>query len=46
MAKLAEKGDVPEEQLRELESDVTGKILLASWRGTQFEVVTILREVR
>lgn len=45
MARLQEKGEIPEEQLREIESDVTGKILLASWRGTRFEVVNILREV-
>lgn len=45
MAKLQEKGEIPEEILRELETDVTGKILLASWRGTRFEVVGVLREV-
>jgi len=39
------KGDVPEEELKALEMDVTGKILLASWRGTRFEVVSVLREV-
>lgn len=39
------KGDVPEEELRALEMDVTGKILLASWRGARLEVVTVLREV-
>ncbi|KAF8519020.1 DnaJ domain-containing protein [Hysterangium stoloniferum] len=45
MARLQEKGEIPEEQLQELQNDVTGKILLASWRGTRFEVVNILREV-
>lgn len=39
------KGDAGEEELRALEIDVTGKILLASWRGTRFEVVQVLREV-
>ena len=38
------KGD--EDELKALEIDVTGKILLASWRGTRFEVVQVLREVR
>ena len=38
------KGD--EEELKALEIDVTGKIMLASWRGTRFEVVQVLREVR
>jgi X-domain of DnaJ-containing len=39
------KGDTSEEELKALEYDVTGKILLASWRGTRFEVVQVLREV-
>ncbi|KAH9031347.1 X-domain of DnaJ-containing-domain-containing protein [Lactarius pseudohatsudake] len=39
------KGDVGEEELKALEVDVTGKIMLASWRGTRFEVVQVLREV-
>ncbi|TFK51838.1 DnaJ-domain-containing protein, partial [Heliocybe sulcata] len=44
MEKLQAKG-ASEEELRALEMDVTGKILLASWRGTRFEVVQVLREV-
>ncbi|KAI0272343.1 X-domain of DnaJ-containing-domain-containing protein [Gloeopeniophorella convolvens] len=39
------KGEVGEEELKALEIDVTGKIMLASWRGTRFEVVQVLREV-
>jgi hypothetical protein len=39
------KGDSNEEELKALEIDVTGKIMLASWRGTRFEVVQVLREV-
>jgi len=45
MSRLQEKGEIPEEQLQELQNDMNGKILLASWRGTRFEVVNILREV-
>lgn len=45
MEKAQIKGDVPEEELRALEMDVTGKILLASWRGARLEVITVLREV-
>ncbi|KZT37723.1 DnaJ-domain-containing protein [Sistotremastrum suecicum HHB10207 ss-3] len=45
LTKLQEKGEVPEEELRAVEMDITGKILLASWRGTRFEVVQVLREV-
>ncbi|EPQ56573.1 DnaJ-domain-containing protein [Gloeophyllum trabeum ATCC 11539] len=44
MERLQAKG-ASEEELRALEMDVTGKILLASWRGTRFEVVQVLREV-
>lgn len=45
MDRLLAKGEVPEEEMRALEMDVTGKIMLASWRGTRFEVVQVLREV-
>lgn len=45
MEKLQAKGEVPEAELRALEEDVTGKIMLASWRGTRFEVTQVLREV-
>ena len=40
------KGDASEETLKVLEIDVTGKVMLVSWRGTRFEVVQVLREVR
>lgn len=39
------KGDVDEEGLRALEMNMTGKMLLASWRGARFEVIQVLREV-
>jgi len=45
MERMAEKGEIPEEDLAMLEKDMTGKILLASWRGTRFEVLQVLREV-
>ncbi|KAG8904933.1 hypothetical protein FRB99_000987 [Tulasnella sp. 403] len=46
MARRQEKGEeVAEEELRAMEEDLTGKILLASWRGTRFEVSSVLREV-
>ncbi|KAI6041240.1 X-domain of DnaJ-containing-domain-containing protein [Pisolithus marmoratus] len=45
MEKVQAKGEVGEDELRALEEDMTGKILLASWRGTRFEVVQVLREV-
>ncbi|KAF8966341.1 X-domain of DnaJ-containing-domain-containing protein [Flammula alnicola] len=45
MEKVQAKGEVDEEQLRALEMDVTGKIMLASWRGARLEVIQVLREV-
>ncbi|KIJ65612.1 hypothetical protein HYDPIDRAFT_110734 [Hydnomerulius pinastri MD-312] len=45
MERLQAKGEVTEDELQALEQDMTGKILLASWRGTRFEVVQVLREV-
>lgn len=45
MDRMLAKGEIPEEEMKALEMDVTGKIMLASWRGTRFEVVQVLREV-
>ncbi|KAF8159513.1 X-domain of DnaJ-containing-domain-containing protein [Crassisporium funariophilum] len=45
MERAQAKGDVAEEELRALEMDVTGKIMLASWRGARLEVIQVLREV-
>ncbi|KAF9269182.1 DnaJ-domain-containing protein [Marasmius fiardii PR-910] len=45
MEKLQAKGELGEEELRALEMDVTGKIMLASWRGARLEVTQVLREV-
>lgn len=45
MEKMQAKGELGEEELRAMEMDVTGRIMLASWRGTRFEVVQVLREV-
>jgi len=45
MERAQAKGDVGEEELRALEMDVTGKLMLASWRGARLEVIQVLREV-
>jgi curved DNA-binding protein CbpA len=45
MARKQERGEIQESDLRAMEMDLTGKILLASWRGTRFEVGQVLREV-
>ncbi|KIY53352.1 DnaJ-domain-containing protein [Fistulina hepatica ATCC 64428] len=45
MEKLQAIGEVPDEDLQAMEKDVTGKLLLASWRGARMEVGQVLREV-
>lgn len=45
LQKRQEKGDVPEEELAKLEAEMSGKMLLATWRGTRWEVTGVLRKV-
>jgi curved DNA-binding protein CbpA len=45
MERVQLKGDATEEELKAMEMDVTGNILLASWRGARLEVIQVLREV-
>jgi len=47
MARLEEKGgeDWTDERKMEYERRVTGKILTAAWRGSKFEIQSVLREV-
>lgn len=45
LQKRQEKGDVPEDELRQLEQEMSGKMLLATWRGTRWEVTGVLRKV-
>lgn len=45
LARHQEKGDIGEEELRALEQDMNGKMLLATWRGTRWEVSSVIRRV-
>jgi curved DNA-binding protein CbpA len=47
MARMEERGgdDWTDEKKAELERRVTGKILTAAWRGSKFEIQSVLREV-
>ena len=47
MNKMDEKGgeDWTDEKKAEYERKVTGKILAAAWRGSRFEITSVLREV-
>ncbi|PKI83869.1 hypothetical protein MVES_002185 [Malassezia vespertilionis] len=40
-----DKGDLNEEEMQQLEQDMNGKMLLATWRGTRWEVNTVIRQV-
>ncbi|KAL4398839.1 DnaJ-like protein [Malassezia pachydermatis] len=45
LARRQEKGDLTEEEMAQLEQDVNGRMLLATWRGTRWEVNGVLRHV-
>jgi len=47
MAKLEEKGgeDWTDEKKAEYEKRVTGKILAAAWKGSRYEIQSVLRDV-
>lgn len=45
LARRQEKGDLSEAEMQQLEQDVNGKMLLATWRGTRWEVNGVLRRV-
>ncbi|KAI9682006.1 MAG: hypothetical protein M1817_000060 [Caeruleum heppii] len=47
MAKMEEKGgdDWTDEKRAEYEKRVTGKVLAAAWRGSKFEIQSVLRDV-
>lgn len=45
LARRQERGDLPEEELRQLEEEMNGKMLLATWRTTKWEISGVLRKV-
>ena len=45
LARRQEKGDIGEDELHALEQEMSGKMLLATWRGTRWEIGTVLRQV-
>jgi len=47
MAKAEEKGgdEWTTDKKAEMEADMTGKLLMAGWRGTKLEVNSVLRDV-
>ena len=45
LSRAQDKGDLSEEEMQKLEQDMQGKMLLATWRGTRWEVNGVLRQV-
>lgn len=43
--KRQENGEVPEDEMKALESDLSGKMLLVAWKGSKFELSAVLRQV-
>ena len=45
LARRQEKGDIGDEELEKLQQEMSGKMLLATWRGTRWEIGNVLRQV-
>ncbi|KAI3625126.1 hypothetical protein CBS9595_000487 [Malassezia furfur] len=45
LTRAQDKGDLSDEEMQKLEQDMQGKMLLATWRGTRWEVNSVLRQV-
>lgn len=45
MERRQEKGEIGEEEQRQIEQDLSGKLLLVAWKGSRFELASILRQV-
>jgi hypothetical protein len=45
MEKRQEKGDLGEDEMRRLEMEMSGTLLLVAWKGSKFELSAVLRQV-
>lgn len=45
MEKRQEAGEIGEEEQRQIEQDLSGKLLLVAWKGSKFELASVLRSV-
>lgn len=45
MEKRQERGDLGEEEMRQLEQELSGTLLLVAWKGSKFELGAVLRQV-
>lgn len=45
MERRQAKGEMGEDEMEQLQEDMSGKLLLVAWKGSKFELSTILRQV-
>ncbi|BGP17521.1 hypothetical protein JCM10213_008254 [Rhodosporidiobolus nylandii] len=45
MERRQEKGDLGEEEMKKMEEELSGTLLLVAWKGSKFELSAVLRQV-
>lgn len=45
LEKRQEKGDLGEDEMKRLEEELSGTLLLVAWKGSKFELSAVLRQV-
>lgn len=45
MEKRQERGDLGEDEMKKLEMELSGTLLLVAWKGSKFELSAVLRQV-
>ena len=45
MSKIEAKGDASQEELEALAADLSSKLLLTTWKGTRWEVISVVGDV-
>lgn len=45
MAKIEAKGDASQEELEAMAADLSSRLLLTTWKGTRWEVISVVGEV-
>lgn len=45
MEKRQERGEMGEEEMRRMEEELSGTLLLVAWKGSKFELSAVLRQV-
>lgn len=45
MAKIEAKGDASQEELEAMAADLSSRLLLTTWKGTRWEVISVVGDV-